>query len=132
MIASAWRSDSNRPITSFGVHPELDDLQCDAAADRMLLLGEVDDSHPALAKFLEDPVASDAFGHSRGVARGGGGLLRRVPGVHDPRTTLEYSGRVGIVFEDLLDFLAKLGVILAGVVQICLPLALRKVSGLEK
>jgi hypothetical protein len=30
-----------------GVHPELDDLEGDAAADRLDLLGQVDDSHPA-------------------------------------------------------------------------------------
>ena len=37
-----------------GVHAELDDLQRDAAADRLLLFGHVDDPAAALADFLED------------------------------------------------------------------------------
>ena len=41
------------------VHAGLDDLQCDAAADGLLLLGHVDDAHAAFADLLEEFVAAD-------------------------------------------------------------------------
>jgi phage tail sheath gpL-like len=39
--------------------PELDDLEGDAAADRLLLLGHVDDAAAALADLLQQLVAAD-------------------------------------------------------------------------
>ena len=41
------------------VHPRLDDLQRDPAADRLLLLGHEDDAHPALADLLQQLVRPD-------------------------------------------------------------------------
>ena len=41
------------------VHPRLDDLQRDLAADGFLLLGDVDDSHPSFAQLLADFVGAD-------------------------------------------------------------------------
>ena len=61
IIASAWRSDSNRATTSPGVHPRLDDLQGHLAPDGLGLLGEPDLAHPALAEPLEQPVRPDPF-----------------------------------------------------------------------
>ena len=43
-----------------GVHPGLDDLQGDLAADRLFLLGQVDHAHAALAEDRQDPVGTDA------------------------------------------------------------------------
>ena len=42
-----------------GVHPQLDDLQRDAAADGMNLLGHEDDAEAALADLFQELVASD-------------------------------------------------------------------------
>ena len=42
-----------------GVHARLDDLEGDLAADRLLLLGHVDDAHAALADLLDQPVRAD-------------------------------------------------------------------------
>jgi len=44
----------------FGIHPELDDLEGDAAAHRFLLLCPIDDAAAALADFLEQLVGADA------------------------------------------------------------------------
>ncbi len=41
------------------VHAQLDDLQRHAAADRLLLLSDVDRSHASLAQHSEDPVGTD-------------------------------------------------------------------------
>ena len=43
------------------VHAESDDLQRDAAAHWLLLLGEVDRAHTAVTELLEDPVRTDLF-----------------------------------------------------------------------
>ena len=57
--ARACRSASNRAMHLAGVHPGLDDLQRDLAADRLVLLGHVDDAHAALADLLEQLVRPD-------------------------------------------------------------------------
>ena len=53
-----------------GVHARLDDLQRDAAADRLGLLGDKDDSHSPFANLLQQLVAADEgaglLGHDRG------------------------------------------------------------------
>src|SRR5436305_14175773 len=41
-------------------HAELDDFQRDAAADRLLLFGEIDNAAAAFADFLREFVAADA------------------------------------------------------------------------
>ncbi len=42
-----------------GVHAGLDDLECDLAADRFLLLGHVDGAHAPFADLLEQLVRPD-------------------------------------------------------------------------
>ena len=59
IIARAWRSASKRAMTCWRVHARLDDLERDLAADRLLLLGHVDDAHAALADLLEQLVRAD-------------------------------------------------------------------------
>ena len=63
--ARACRSASNRATTGLRVHARLDDLERHLAADRLGLLGHVDDAHPALAEQLEDPVYGPMVARSR-------------------------------------------------------------------
>ena len=55
------------------VHARLDDLEGDLAADRLCLLGHVDDAHAAFADLLEQLVGADeragAFGDWSGRRR---------------------------------------------------------------
>ena len=44
---------------AFRVHPQLDDFDSNAPADRLLLLGHVDDAAAAFADFLEQLVAPE-------------------------------------------------------------------------
>ena len=44
----------------FGVHAQLDDLERDTAADRLLLLGHVHDAATAFADFLQQLVPAKA------------------------------------------------------------------------
>ena len=44
------------------IHAQLDELQCDTAADRLGLLSEIDDAHPPLSDLLEDSVRADTRG----------------------------------------------------------------------
>ena len=57
--ARACRSASKRAITCRRVHARLDDLQRDAALDRLGLLGHVDDAHAAFADLLQQLVGAD-------------------------------------------------------------------------
>ena len=41
------------------VHARLDDLESHLAADRLVLLGHVDDAHPALTNLLDQLVGAD-------------------------------------------------------------------------
>ena len=75
-------------MTCFGVHARLDDLQRHPAADRLRLLGDVDDAHAALADLLQQLVGADDRARGlerRGVAPGHGRgrdwLLEEVAGV---------------------------------------------------
>ena len=53
-----------------GVHARLDDLQRDAAADRLGLLGDIDDAHSPFADLLQQLVAADeGAGDVRGAGR---------------------------------------------------------------
>ena len=54
------------------VHAELDDLERDAAAHRLLLLGHVHHAAAAFADLLEQPVAADAVAGFFRERRGGG------------------------------------------------------------
>ena len=58
--ARAWRSASKRRSDLGRVHARLDDLQGDAALDRLGLLGHPDGAHAALAEFLQQLVGPDA------------------------------------------------------------------------
>ena len=90
IMASAWRSASNRATTWRGVHAGLDDLQGDPAADGPVLLGHEDGAHAALADLLEQLVRADPAAGALGDRPGGrrrrgarqvGGIDRRVRSV---------------------------------------------------
>src|SRR5574338_1095776 len=51
------------------LHAELDDFQRNAAADRLLLLGEIDDTHAAFAEPLQNPVRPDLLRVDEGPVR---------------------------------------------------------------
>ena len=76
------------------VHAELDDLERDAAAHRLLLLGHVHDAAAALADLLQQLVASDA------VARLLGDIRRKQSGFAEPHRA---GGRGGGSFEEVTD-----------------------------
>jgi len=59
----------------FGVHAQLDDLEGDAAADRLLLLGHIDDTAAAFADLLKEFVAADTVA---GLFTGCRSVRRRV------------------------------------------------------
>ena len=65
IMASAWRSASKRAMTSLRVHARLDDLQRDAAAHRLRLLGHIHHAEAAFADFLEQLVATNCRRTSR-------------------------------------------------------------------
>ena len=74
--ARAWRSASSRARVDGDVEPPLHQLQGDAAADRVLLLGEVHDAHAALAQGFEQDEGAGAA-REDGIApplRGRGGF----------------------------------------------------------
>ena len=47
-----------------GVHARLDDLERHAAADRLGLLGDIDDAHAPFADLLQQLVAADRTAHA--------------------------------------------------------------------
>jgi len=59
-----------------GVHAQLDDLEGNLAADRLLLLSHIDHATAALANLLQKPVAADSVA----------GFFRRVAGSSSVRT----------------------------------------------
>jgi hypothetical protein len=62
-------------------HPRLDDLDGHAAGDGVVLVGEVDDAHAALADLTEEPIPAPDR-----IARGGRDV--RLPGVERARQVL--------------------------------------------
>ena len=66
---------------ALGVHAQLDDLERNAAAERLLLFGHVNHAAAALADLLEQFVAADfvarLFGHRKGQDDGGAAGVRR-------------------------------------------------------
>jgi len=74
MSASAWRSASKRATTSFVSMPSFDNLEGDAAAHRLFLLGHVDGAATAFTNLLKQLVWADAvagrFGWRSGWHRG--------------------------------------------------------------
>ncbi len=87
-----------------GVHPQLDDLERDAAAHRLGLLRQVDDPHATLADPLEDPVGTDL---GRVGVKAGGGRPSRPAG----------RRRIALVSQDRLDLTAEIGIVLAGFIE---------------
>ena len=75
--ARACRSASNRAITWRGIHPGLDDLEGDLAADRLRLLGHVDDAHPPFADLFQQLVLVDHLAGTVGVMTLFGGQRRK-------------------------------------------------------
>jgi len=63
IIASAWRSASNRATTCLGVHAELDDLERHAPPHRLGLLGHIHHTATAYAESLQQLVASERLAH---------------------------------------------------------------------
>ena len=108
------------------VHPRLDDLQRDAAADGLGLLGHVDDAHAALADLLEQLVGADAGARSLGDRPGAGPVLDRAGGGIGGRRNgrprvagggIEEVARLRVGAQQGLDAAAELGVAAAGAVQ---------------
>ena len=66
-----------------GVHADFDDLERDAAFDRLSLLGHINDAEAAFAQFLQQLVFADdgarAFGHGRRRGRGHVGFVAKKP-----------------------------------------------------
>ena len=62
-MARACRSASKRATTCLGVHAQLDDLERDAAADRLGLLGHIDHPAAAFAELLQQLVAAKGLAH---------------------------------------------------------------------
>ena len=60
-----------------GVHPQLDDLQRHAAANRLLLLGHVHDAHAPFADLLQQLIGTDQRARAFGQWRGGNVVNRR-------------------------------------------------------
>jgi len=72
----------------FGVHAQLDDLQRHSAADRLLLLGHINNAEAAFTDHLQQGVAANhsagAFGdrrHCRGSSIGQTGQLAHIHGI---------------------------------------------------
>ena len=69
-----------------GVHAQLDDLQRHLAADRLLLLGHVDDAQAALADLLQQLVGADhrarffRDGWTKGSLQARSGRFQKTPG----------------------------------------------------
>src|SRR5262249_22392415 len=63
-----------------GVHSRLDDLQRDATADRLGLLGDEDDTHSPFANLLQELVGADRRAGllAWGLVDGGGRSCRRL------------------------------------------------------
>jgi len=57
-----------------GIHLQLDDLEGDASAHRLVLLGNTDGPATSLAQFLQERVAADGLAHGLVVRVDGAGL----------------------------------------------------------
>ncbi len=97
-----------------GVHTEADDLECDLATNRLVLLGEVNDAAGTLADASHQPVA---IHHGRMVGQAGqSGEGRRV-------VEKRFGGRD--VAQEQLDARAEVRIVGAGVVEKRAPLRAR-------
>jgi hypothetical protein len=94
----------------FGVHAELDDLQRDASADGLGLLGDVNDPAAAFTHFFEEFVAVDACAD--------GFFVRVCDGFRRFGRSVKKSGGRLVGAKELLDLGAKRWVPGAGGVQI--------------
>ena len=124
IIARAWRSASKRAMTWRGVHARLDDLERDLAADRLLLLGHVDDAHAPFADLAERRYGPIREPGPSAIGRCGGGRRRRdAPAVSGPRPRFpgrrRRAGRPPARGRrEALDAAAELGVAGAGALEV--------------
>ena len=108
-------------MTCFGVHPQLDHLESDATADRVLLLGHIDHPAAAFADLLQQLVGADLVTGFFGgwCGKDDGGMLwwrNRV-----------FKKRAGLIVgqQKFLDFRAQPVVAATGTVQISRPFCWR-------
>ncbi len=92
------------------VHAGLDDLERDLAADRLLLLGHVDDAHAAFADLLEQLVRAD---DRAGLFRERRGGCRRLGG-----RSVQDAARGVVGGQEGLDALPQRVVAAAGALQV--------------
>ena len=107
IIARAWRSAAKRAMTCALSMPGLISLERNASSDGLVLLGEEDDAHAALAEGLEDLVGPDAVA----------GLLEDRPGGCDRcggKVEEAVAAGDGVVGEESFDLGAELGIAVAG------------------
>ena len=119
MSASACRSDSKRAMTSLVSIPHLMSLSATRAADRMPLLGLVDDAHAALADLAEEPVGADLLGN-RGLRLGGASPEPSSCPTTSPRRDPRRIERqriaaveAGVGFQQRCDFFPQRGIVAA-------------------
>ena len=82
-----------------GIHPGLDDLQGDPAADRLHLIGDIHDPHPPFAELFAKFVGADLRAGSLGD------LLRNQRG--GKRRLLQKVARLRMIAQQVVDPLAK-------------------------
>ncbi len=109
-----------------GVHPGFDDFERDAAADRLFLVGHVNDAAAAFANLLEQLVVADAFAD----LDGGGRDLDGVGGLRGGGVEERVRAFVGL--EQLLDAAAQAGFAGAGGVEVGVAMGWRQGEGLGK
>jgi hypothetical protein len=96
------------------------------------VLGFIDDTHASFTELVNDAIVADSLRERGALIRRYSELFGWAHGVQVLRARLENTGRVGILFEDLLNLSAQLGIILASVVKEGLAFRLGKVSNLEE
>jgi hypothetical protein len=103
---------------AFGVHAELDDFECHAAADGFVLFGHVNHAAAALAELLKELVAADARAGFFGELGGGdeGFLLAHRRGLFK-----EFAGFV-ICVQEAIDLATEIGVVAAGLKDVSMAM----------
>ena len=109
------------------VHAGLDDLESDAALDRLALFGRVNLAEPALADFLQQLVAPDHLAGQRldWERCGGGAGFVRAEGV---RSLEETGGGLLERLQEQFNTLAERGILTADLLEVRRALLRRKVQ----